>query len=94
MYNLSVQDLRFEVYTIPSVDDFVDGVRDKLLLWPFRALRKHLSQIEQFRPEVSLRGCVTFLEIVFVGQCKVFVCFDFVHFFSPLAAKLIGPFFR
>ena len=31
------------------------------------------------------------LEIVFVGQCEVFV-FDFVHaFFFPLAAKLIGP---
>ena len=32
------------------------------------------------------------LEIVFVGQCEVFVCLDFVLiFFSPLAAKLIGP---
>ena len=30
------------------------------------------------------------LEIVFVGQCEVFVCLDFVHFF-PLAVKLIGP---
>ena len=29
----------------------------------------------------SLRGCVTFLEIVFVGQCEVFVCLDMVHFF-------------
>ena len=28
-----------------------------------------------------LRGCVTVLEIVFVGQCEVFVCFGFVHFF-------------
>ena len=32
------------------------------------------------------------LEIVFVGQCEVFVCLDFVWtFFFPLAAKLIGP---
>ena len=23
------------------------------------------------------------LEIVFVGQCEVFVCLDFVDFFSP-----------
>ena len=37
----------------------------------------------------SLRGCITFLEIVFVGQCEVFVCLDF--FLSPLAVKLIGP---
>ena len=36
-----------------------------------------------------LRGCVSVLEIVFVGQCEVFVCLDFVHLFS-LAAKLIG----
>ena len=30
------------------------------------------------------------LEVVFVGQCEVFVCLDLVHFFL-LAAKLIGP---
>ena len=34
-------------------------------------------------------GCVTVLEIVFVRQCEVFVCLDFVLFFL-LAAKLIG----
>ena len=35
---------------------------------------------------------MSFLGIVFVGQCEVFVCLDFGHFFfSPLAAKLIGP---
>ena len=28
-----------------------------------------------------LRGCVTVSEIVFVEQCEVFVCLDFVHFF-------------
>ena len=32
------------------------------------------------------------LEIVFVGQCEVFVCLDFLKiFFFPLAAKLMGP---
>ena len=35
---------------------------------------------------------MTVLEIVFVGQCEVFDCLDFVHFFFfPLATKLIGP---
>ena len=30
-------------------------------------------------------------EIVFVGQCEVFVCLDFVQFFFfSLAVKLIG----
>ena len=38
-----------------------------------------------------LRGTVSVLEIVFVGQCEVFVCLDFALAFSPLAAKLIGP---
>ena len=33
---------------------------------------------------------MSFLEIVFVGQCQVFVYLDFGHFF-PLATKLIGP---
>ena len=34
-----------------------------------------------------LRGCVAFLEIVFVGQCEVFVCLDFVHFFFFLGRE-------
>ena len=41
-----------------------------------------------------LRGEVWFMEIVFVGECEVFVCLCFcclLFFFSPLAAKLIGP---
>ena len=28
-----------------------------------------------------------FLEIVLVGQCEVFVCLDFGHFFPPLARE-------
>ena len=32
---------------------------------------------------------MSFLWIVFVGQCEVFLCLDFGLFFS-LAAKLIG----
>ena len=39
-------------------------------------------------------GDMSVLEIVFVGQCEVFVCLDFVGLFLvflPLAAKLIGP---
>ena len=39
---------------------------------------------------------MSFLEIVFVGQCEMFVCLDFGHFFFillfyPLAVKLVGP---
>ena len=40
----------------------------------------------------SLRGTVSVLETVFVGQCEVFVCLDFVlAFVFSLAAKLMGP---
>ena len=40
----------------------------------------------------NLKGCVTFLGIVFVGQCEVLVLIWYIFFFfSPLAAKLIGP---
>ena len=29
---------------------------------------------------ITLRGCWSLLEIVFVGQCEVFVCLGFGHF--------------
>ena len=32
-------------------------------------------------------GCLTFLEIVFVGQCEVFVCLDLVYFFFSLGRE-------
>ena len=40
---------------------------------------------------LCLRGGLSFLEIVFVGQREVLVCLEFVEMFFPLAAKLIGP---
>ena len=33
-----------------------------------------------------LKGCVSVLEIVCIGQCEMFVCLDFVHFF-PLGRE-------
>ena len=41
-----------------------------------------------------VKGRGVILEIVYVGQCEVFVCLDFVVFFFLsllLVAKLIGP---
>ena len=44
------------------------------------------------RHNACLRGCVTVLEIVFAGQCEVFVLILYTFsFFFPLATKLIGP---
>ena len=38
-----------------------------------------------------LRGQATLLEVVFVGQCDVFVCLLILNMlFSPLSTKLIG----
>ena len=39
----------FEEFSVPSLDDFVGDDRDELLLCPIRALRKYLSQTEQYR---------------------------------------------
>ena len=36
-----------------SLDDFVGGDRDELLLCPIRTLRKYLSQIEQYCPSIE-----------------------------------------
>ena len=36
---------------------------------------------------VMLRGCRSLLEIVFVGQCEVFVCLGFGHFFFSLGRE-------
>ena len=46
-----------------------------------------------------LRGCRSLLEIVFVGQCEVFVCLGFGHFilfvyFFPWPRSSKGRFFR
>ena len=38
-----------------------------------------------------LRTMVTVLEIVFVGQCEVFVCLDFVSNFFPLGREAHRP---
>ena len=48
--NPSAPDSFFEEFPIPSLDDFVGGDQDELLLCSIRSLRKYLSQTEQFRP--------------------------------------------
>ena len=37
--NPSIDDLRFEEFTVTSLDNFMDGDRDSLLLCPIRTLR-------------------------------------------------------
>ena len=37
---------------------------------------------------VYLRGGVLVMELVFVGQYKVFVCLDFVEIFFPLGHEV------
>ena len=42
----------------------------------------------------GLRDRWSILEVVFVGQCEVFICLgllEIISFFFPLAMKLIGP---
>ena len=52
-WNTSIHDRSFKEFTIFFLDDFVSGGRDKLLLCNIRALRKHLSQTEQYCPGIS-----------------------------------------
>ena len=51
--NPSVHDPRFDEFTVLSLDNFVDGDRDELLLCPIRALRKYLSWTEQYHPGIE-----------------------------------------
>ena len=44
---------RSEEFTIHSLDDFVDGAGNELLLDPIRAHKKYLSQMEQYHPSIS-----------------------------------------
>ena len=39
------------------------------------------------KEQSGLRGGVSFLEIVFVGECEVFVCLEFVEIFFFLGRK-------
>ena len=51
--NPSVHAPRFKQFMIPSLDDFVDVDRDKLMLCPIRILRKSQSRTEQYCLEIS-----------------------------------------
>ena len=46
-------DPHFDGFTVPSLDDFVYGDRDELLLYPIRALQKYLSWTEQYLPGIE-----------------------------------------
>ena len=50
--NPSVYDPRSWEFTVPSLDDFVGGDRDKLLLCPITALRKYLAQPRKYYPDI------------------------------------------
>ena len=49
--NLSLHGYRFEEFLIPSLDDFVGGDRDELVLSSIGALRRCLSCTEQYHSE-------------------------------------------
>ena len=51
--NSSVHNPTMEEFTIPSLDNFVGGDRDKMLLCSPRILKKYLSQMDQYLPDVS-----------------------------------------
>ena len=44
---------RFDEFTIPSLDNFLVGDRNTLLLCPIRALQKYLTMTGQYFPDIS-----------------------------------------
>ena len=79
--NPSVPDSRFEEFSVLSLDDFVGGDRDKLLLCPIWALWKYLSQTEQYRP--GIEGL-----FVSTGQCKKRVFLNTISFWLQSVTSL------
>ena len=51
--NPLVPDDHFVEFSIPLLDDFVDGDRDELLQCPIGALRIYLVGMEQYHPDIS-----------------------------------------
>ena len=88
MRRLSVLDLVIVFYLFIF---FLGREAQKVLEWGVNSLKTSI-----FPLPTPLRGCRSLLEIVFVGQCEVFVCLGFgqfilfVYFFPwPLSSK--GP---
>ena len=46
----SLPDSHFDEFSFAFLYDFVDGDRDEMLLCPLRAMKKHLSQTQVYRP--------------------------------------------
>ena len=67
---------------------FLGREAQKVSEWGVNSLKKSI-----FSVTYPLKGCRSLLEIVFVGQCEVFVCLGFGHFilfvyFFPWTTKL------
>ena len=48
--NPSVYDSFFEEFAVPSLTEFVDDDRDKILLYPIKMFNRYLSRMEHFIP--------------------------------------------
>ena len=51
--NPSMPDSRFEIFSLPSLTNFVRDDRAELLMFPIHALRRYLSRNEQYRPGIE-----------------------------------------
>ena len=85
MRRLSVLDLVILFYLFIF---FLGREAQKVREWGVNSLKTSIFQLP-----IPLRGCRLLLEIVFVGQCEVFVCLGFGHsilfvYFFSLAVKL------
>ena len=56
MLNPAVQDMGLDIFSVPSLENLVDGDREEMVLCPVRAVKRYLS-----RTEPNLPACSSFL---------------------------------
>ena len=84
--NPLVPDDRFLEFSIPSVDDFVGGDHEELLLYPIRALHKYLARMEQYHFDISGLFVSTSCRKKRVSQSAISFCLQSVNHHTYVSA--------
>ena len=85
--NPSIPDSCFEEFSVTSLDDFIGGVGDQLLLCPIRPLCKYLTWTEQYHP--GIEGL-----FVLTGRHKKWVSQSTIFFFAAALCDYFGSCIR
>ena len=90
--NPSVHDPQFEEFTVPFLDNFVDGDWDKLLLCLIRALHEYLSRAEQYHPGIEWLFISTGMQKkrVLRNTISFWLCSWFCLLMRPLRRRIVS----